>query len=373
MIEIIHRENLKAIVANGYTEVLNNLGRFEPIAMILDVGTSLEDKWNVLDLVKKDISCRHIPVHVVSAEDTRLAALKRGARSFLRKPFQNGSLKTLLADSTALEHKETRSVLIVEDNEVDSSQIAKIVKHEHISVHIASTAKAALNMLASTDFDCMILDYTLPDMNGIELLRKASELKKELLPVIVYSAKDFSKHELQVLEQCSSSVLLKGARSLENLLDETVSHLYLNHNRLSPEKQKIIEHIRKKQDVLAGKTILVVDDDERNLFALTTVFERFGIHTITAESGREAIQVLKEDLRVDMILVDIMMPEMDGYETIQKIRHEHNKMTLPIIAVTAKVMKEDRQKCIESGASDYITKPLKVDQLLSLMRLWFYS
>jgi CheY-like chemotaxis protein len=166
---------------------------------------------------------------------------------------------------------------------------------------------------------------------------------------------------------------LKSVTSLELLLEETVMHLHLNHKELLPEKRRMIENLRLREDVLANKTILVVDDDVRNLFALTTAFERHNIKTITAESGQEAINILGENLAVDMVLMDIMMPEMDGYETTQKIRREHKNSNLPIIAVTAKAMKGDREKCIEAGASDYITKPVKIDQLLSLMRVWLYK
>jgi CheY-like chemotaxis protein len=199
------------------------------------------------------------------------------------------------------------------------------------------------------------------------------EVKKKITPMIVYSAKDFNKSELNLLNGISSKIILKGVNSLENLLEETVLALHINHKELAPEKKKIIENIRRKGDILVGKNILVVDDDVRNLFALTTVFERHNINTITAESGKEAIAILNENPKIDMVLMDIMMPEMDGYETTQKIRREHKNSLLPIIAVTAKAMKGDRQKCIEAGASDYITKPLKIDQLLSLMRVWFYK
>jgi CheY-like chemotaxis protein len=176
---------------------------------------------------------------------------------------------------------------------------------------------------------------------------------------------------LAQINQNSNSVLLKGVNSIEHLLEETITHLHIAHKELAPEKRRIIENIRSKEDILTNKTVLVVDDDVRNLFALTTVFERYNINVITAESGKEAIQTLNDNNKIEMVLMDIMMPEMDGYETTQKIRREHKNSTLPIIAVTAKAMKGDRQKCIDAGASDYITKPVKIDQLLSLMRLWF--
>ena len=194
-----------------------------------------------------------------------------------------------------------------------------------------------------------------------------------MTPVIVYSAKDFNKTETAQLQRVSNKIILKGVNSLEHLLEETILQTHINHSLLSPEKRRIIENIRSKEDILTGKNILVVDDDVRNLFALTTVFERYNINVITAESGRDAINILNDNPKIDMVLMDIMMPEMDGYETTQKIRREHKNNLLPIIAVTAKAMKGDRQKCIDAGASDYITKPLKIDQLLSLMRVWFYK
>ena len=200
-----------------------------------------------------------------------------------------------------------------------------------------------------------------------------AELKKKHTPVIIYSAKDFSRAELTQINRISNTIILKGVNSLEHLLEETVLNLHINFNDLAPEKKRVIESIRKKEDILTGKNILVVDDDVRNLFALTTVFERYNINVITAESGKEAINLLNENPKIEMVLMDIMMPEMDGYETTQKIRREHQNSTLPIIAVTAKAMKGDRQKCIDAGASDYITKPLKIDQLLSLIRVWFYK
>ena len=270
--------------------------------------------------------------------------------------------------------KEVRRILLVEDNELDSSQISKMLQSENIEVTIASNGKAALQENDVKDFDCIILDYTLPDISGVELVRQVTENKRKLTPVIVYSAKDFDKKELNHLHRTSNTILFKGVNSLEHLLEETVLHLHINHRDLAPEKRRVIENIRLKDDILTGKNVLVVDDDVRNLFALTTVFERYNINVVTAESGKEAIQIINDDRqKIDMVLMDIMMPEMDGYETTQKIRREHKNNTLPIIAVTAKAMKGDRQKCTEAGASDYITKPLKIDQLLSLMRVWFYK
>jgi CheY-like chemotaxis protein len=374
IIEKAHTSNLKAVVATNYIEVFDFINRFTPIAITLDVKLPDTSGWKVLDLLRNDLNYRHIPIHLISGEENRTLALKRGARSFLLKPLENDSLNELFEDIVTFANKQSKKVLVVEDNEVDYSQITKMLQGDNIEVTLATTGRKALQDTHIKDYDCIILDYTLPDISGIDLINQVSENKNKLTPVIVYSAKDFDKKELYHLNRSSNTVLLKGVNSLEHLLEETVLQLHINHKDLPPEKKRVIEHIRMKDDILTGKNVLVVDDDVRNLFALTTVFERHNINVITAESGKEAINIINDDRRkVDMVLMDIMMPEMDGYETTQKIRREHKNSTLPIIAVTAKAMKGDRQKCIEAGASDYITKPVKIDQLLSLMRVWFYK
>ncbi len=373
LIERAHRENLKAIVAFNYIEVFDFINRFMPIAITLDVKLPDTSGWKVLELLRNDLAYRHIPIHLVSGEENRTLALKRGARSFLLKPLEAHALDELFGDIISYNKKQVKDVLVVEDNQLDSSQIAKILQDENVSVTIAATGKKALRLINSKDYDCIILDYTMPDISGLELFNEVSNQKKKLTPVIVYSARDFNKDELRQLNRNSNAILLKGVNSLEHLLEETVLHLHINHKDLAPEKKRIIENTRTKEDILTGKNILVVDDDVRNLFALTTVFERYNISVHTAESGKEAINILSDNPKIDMVLMDIMMPEMDGYETTKKIRREHKNSLLPIIAVTAKAMKGDRQKCIEAGASDYITKPLKIDQLLSLMRVWFYK
>ncbi|HMG83101.1 MAG TPA: HAMP domain-containing protein [Ferruginibacter sp.] len=374
MIEKAHKNNIKAVVAISYIEVFDFINRLNPVAITLDVKLPDTSGWKVLDMLKNDLNYRHIPIHLISGEENKVLALKRGARSFLLKPLGNEILDDLFADILSTSRTEAKKILVIEDNEIDSSQISKMIKNDNVTISIANTGKKAIQQLAQKDFDCIIMDYTLPDISGIDMVNKVSDTKKKLTPVIVYSAKDFDKKELAQINQISNTVLLKGVNSLEHLLEETVIHLHQKHRDLPPEKQRIIENMRIKDDILTGKNVLVVDDDVRNLFALTTVFERLNVNAITAESGKEAIEIINSDNpKIDMVLMDIMMPEMDGYETTQKIRREHTNNLLPIIAVTAKAMKGDRQKCIEAGASDYITKPLKIDQLLSLMRIWFYK
>jgi len=375
MVDKAHEMGLKAVVATSFGDVFELANKFKPIAVTLDVKLPDASGWRILDLFKNDINFRHIPVHLISGEENRLLAMQRGARSFSLKPLKNEALHTLFEDIVRYKDYRPKHVLVVEDNELDYSGIVKILQHdEHVSIHLADTGRKALEMVKEHEFDSVIVDYMLPDIGGMEFVTELNNVKKlALTPVIIYSAKDFAPKEKTQLKQFANRILLKDVQSLELLLEEVVLHLHIDHKDLLPEKRRIIEDLRSREDVLANKTVLVVDDDVRNLFALTTAFERYNINVITAESGQEAINILSESNVIDMVLMDIMMPEMDGYETTQKIRREHKNSNLPIIAVTAKAMKGDREKCIEAGASDYITKPVKIDQLLSLMRVWLYK
>jgi signal transduction histidine kinase/DNA-binding response OmpR family regulator/HAMP domain-containing protein len=375
MMEKAHENGLKVVVATNFGEVFELSNKFFPIAITLDVKLPHASGWRILDLFKNDINFRHIPIHLISGEENRVLAMQRGAKSFHLKPLKAEALNVLFSEITAFHEKRTRKLLIIEDNDLDASQMRKIIENgDLINVEHVNSGKEALQLIRENQYDCIIIDYMLPDIGGMELITEiASILSGQMTPVVVYSAKDFVPRENAKLKQYANKIILKGVNSLDLLLEETVLLLHINNNDLLPEKRKLIEGLRSKTDVLTSKNVLVVDDDVRNLFALTTAFERFNINTITAESGREAMNILNENKDIDIVLMDIMMPEMDGYETIQKIRREHKNSTLPIIAVTAKAMKGDREKCIEAGASDYITKPLKIGQLLSLMRVWLYK
>jgi CheY-like chemotaxis protein len=375
MVEKSHEMDMKIVVATHFGEVFELTNRFNPIAVTLDVKLPDASGWKILDLFKNDVNLRHIPVHLISGEENRLLAMQRGARSFHLKPLKNEALNVLFDDIVNYNNRKVKKLLLVEDNELDSSQMAKILAApDQIDLEIASTGQQGLEMLKENSYDCIIVDYMLPDIGGMDFLTQINDLKKlAMTPVLIYSAKDFAPKEKTQLKQYANRILLKSVNSLELLLEEAVMHMHLCHKDLPAEKRKLIEDLRSREDVLANKTVLVVDDDVRNLFALTTAFERHSIKAITAESGQEAINILRENDNIDIVLMDIMMPEMDGYETTGKIRREHKNSNLPIIAVTAKAMKGDREKCIEAGASDYITKPVKMDQLLSLMRVWLYK
>jgi len=375
MVEKAHEMELKIVVATHFGEVFDLTNKFNPIAVTLDVKLPDASGWKILDLFKNDVNLRHIPVHLISGEENRLLAMQRGARSFHLKPLKTEALAVLFDDIVTYHSRKPKRLLLVEDNELDSSQMAKILAAPgQIEIEIAATGEQGLQMLKANTYDCIIVDYMLPDIGGMEFLTQINDLKKlSMTPVLIYSAKDFNPKEKTQLKQYANRILLKSVNSLELLLEEAVLHMHLSHKDLPQEKRKLIEDLRSREDVLANKTVLVVDDDVRNLFALTTAFERHNIKAITAESGQEAINILRENDGIDIVLMDIMMPEMDGYETTGKIRREHKNSNLPIIAVTAKAMKGDREKCIEAGASDYITKPVKMDQLLSLMRVWLYK
>ncbi|HEY6977467.1 MAG TPA: HAMP domain-containing protein, partial [Chitinophagaceae bacterium] len=375
MIEKAHEMDLKVVVATSFGDVFELANKFNPIAVTLDIKLPDASGWRILDLFKNDLNFRHIPVHLISGEENRLLAMQRGARSFHLKPLKAEALTVLFTDILDFNNRKPKRVLIVEDNELDSSQIAKMLDNSDlIQAEITNTGKDALELIKNNVYDCMILDYMLPDIPGTEFVIEINSIKKMYMtPVIIYSAKDFTAKERTKLKQYANRILLKDVNSLDLLLEETIMLLHIDHKDLLPEKRKLIENLRLKKDVLTNKNVLVVDDDVRNLFALTTAFEKYNMNTITAESGKEAMNILSENNSIDIVLMDIMMPEMDGYETMQKIRREHKNSTLPIVAVTAKAMKGDREKCIEAGASDYITKPLKIDQLLSLMRVWLYK
>jgi HAMP domain-containing protein/signal transduction histidine kinase/CheY-like chemotaxis protein len=375
MMEKAHERDLKVVVATHYGEVFDLANKYPLTAVTLDVKLPDASGWKILDLFKNDINFRHIPIHLISGEENRSLSMTRGARSFHLKPLRGEALSQLLDDISGFDPQATRELLIVEDNELDCSQIAKMMDLDDlVSLTFVPTGKEALELIGSRPFDGVIVDYGLPDMSGLDLITGIQKSrKKDIQPLTVYSARDFSTKEKAQLKPYTNSILLKNVQSLELLLQETVLQLHINHKDLPLEKKRIIENLILRQDVLSGKRVLVVDDDVRNLFALTTAFEKYNIQTITAESGQDAIHILDEQKGIDMVLMDIMMPEMDGYETTQKIRREHKNSSLPIIAVTAKAMKGDREKCLEAGASDYITKPVKIDQLLSLMRIWLYK
>jgi CheY-like chemotaxis protein len=274
-------------------------------------------------------------------------------------------------DIQGFKNKRKKRLLVIDDNEIERNMIVEALNGNDIELDQAKYAQEAMELIRTNDYDCIILDLVLPDAEGMEIIRELEENKSDVeTALIIYSAKDISKKELLKLNKFANQIILKSSHSLDQLVDQAALFLHRVHKEMSQEMSGRIESYYLREDVLNGKTVLIVDDDVRNLFALTTVLERYNITVLSAESGKEAMDILNHTRNIDMVLMDIMMPEMDGYETMKHIRQEPKNKNLTIIAVTAKAMKGDRQKCIESGASDYITKPVNVDQLTALMRVW---
>ncbi|KAA5536320.1 response regulator [Taibaiella lutea] len=370
LIDKAHDHNLKVVVAISYLDIFDSINKYNPIAITLDVNMPESNGWKIIKLMKADINLRHVPIHVISGEDNRAMAIKHGAKSFSLKPLSNASLDELITGIVSFHAHKKRRVLVIEDNEEELHRLTELIANDAVEVFGATTAKKALAILKKDIFDCIVLDYVLPDANGIELLNKINLIKHPQTTILLHSARDFTQDELIMLKRTNYKIIPKTSTSHISMLEEILILLHIDKKFISESKQRMIDGIRQKTDILESKSVLVVDDDVRNLFALTAVFERSDIKVITAESGREALEILAKGEDIDIVLMDIMMPEMDGYETIQMIRKEQKNKSLPIIAVTAKAMVGDRQKCLSSGASDYITKPVKTDQLLSLMRVW---
>ena len=365
-----HAVGLKVVVAISYSEIFECIQTFNPIAIILDVNIPGSNDWNILKLLKSNISVRHIPVHVISEIDYKDIAFEMGAKSFHIKPLSGPGLENLLEEMIAFNNRKLKTVLLVNADENESEHLTELLNNEFISISSLSSVNEALAELNVRELDCVITDFMLPGIRG---LLKFLYTERLAVQVIVFSNKKIDENDLKILQGRHTSILEKSEEFYGKLLNEVLIRMHVNTTVLDVEKIHLIENIMRTEDILDGKKVLIVDDDVRNLFALTAAFEIFSLEVLTADSGKEALQVLEDDPGIDIVLMDIMMPDMDGYEAIQLIRKEKKNKYLPIIAVTAKAMVGDRKKCISSGASDYITKPVKTDQLLSLMRVWLYN
>lgn len=345
-----------------------------PDAIILDIQLPVLDGWAILRELKSGSQTRHIPVHVISVNDEVKQGLMMGAMAYLRKPSSKESLERAFSQIENYTASTLKHLLIVEDDEIQRRSIMELIGHDDVAITAVSTGREALAELRKQRYDCMVLDLMLEDMNGFQLLdqiRDDEELND--LPIIIYTGKDLDSKEETQLRKYAESIIIKDVRSPERLLDETTLFLHRVEANLPEDKRKILQKLHNKEELFDGKKILLVDDDIRNVFALSSVLEGYHMQVKFAENGREALDILVEQDDFDLVLMDMMMPEMDGYEAMRRIRQMPQYSKLPIIALTAKAMKEDRAKCIEAGASDYMKKPISTDQLLSLMRVWLYS
>ncbi|MEL1253423.1 HAMP domain-containing protein [Flavobacterium sp. DGU38] len=371
MVEQAHRNGIKAIVTTKGNDVIDFIHQFHPHAITMDLNMPDTSGWKILDRLKTDFNLRHIPVYIISGEDERNKGLKRGARNFFLKPVKNDSLNYLFNDIHDFKNKKIKNLLVVDDNQAELDRILQAVEGDDIMIFTAKTLAEAVKLIQEKSFDCIILDLVLPDAGGLDIITDLeNNIAGQETAIIIHSAGDLTKKQKLKLNRFAHSIITKSAASMEQLTDQTALFMHRVHKELPQAMREVIEAFYLKEDVLPGKKVLLVDDDVRNLFAMTTALERYGLNVICAESGQEAIEILNSDKNINIVLMDIMMPEMDGYETMKRIRNDHRHKDLTIIAVTAKAMKGDRQRCIESGASDYMTKPVNVEQLSSLMRVW---
>ena len=369
--DLAHELDFLCVVATTADDGLALARRFAPAAIVLDLGLPDRSGLAVLDALKRDPDTRHIPVHVCSASDHTRGALAMGAASYAVKPVDRERLAEAIRHMEDVFTRTVRRVLIVESDTVARDATARLLAGDGVEIATAATAATARDQLAAATFDCMVLDLELPDRSGLDLLADMARGEQSAFPpVIVYSGRALSHDEVRMLEGLSHSIIVKGARSPERLLDEVTLFLHQVESRLPPDRRRMLRDARSRDAVLDGRRILVVEDDVRNVFALANLLEPRGAVVDIARNGREALDRLAARPDVDLVLMDIMMPEMDGLEATRRLRQEPRFARLPVIALTAKAMADDRERCLAAGANDYIAKPLDVDKLLSLVRVW---
>ncbi len=374
LLEVAREKGFRGLVALHGDVGLAMARRYKPDAITLDLQLPDIAGWTVFDRLKHDPATRHIPVHIISGRDERQRGLELGALAYLQKPATRDALLDAFGGIQGFLERKVRNLLVIEDDDAQRRSIVELVGNGDVQTTAVGSATEALAALSNQPFDCVVLDLGLPDMPGVELIR---QIKKTVgarnLPIIVFTGKELSRREETELKRVSSSIIIKDVSSMERLLAETALFLHRVESNLPPPTRELLEQLHRVDPVLVGKKVLIVDDDVRNIFALTSALERHQMQVIYAENGRDGIEMLQGNTDTSVVLMDVMMPEMDGYETMRAIRKIKKYKGLPIIALTAKAMKGDREKCIEAGASDYITKPVDVDQLTSLLRVWLYS
>jgi CheY-like chemotaxis protein/CHASE3 domain sensor protein len=369
--DLAHELKYNCLVAHGADDGLQLADQYLPDAILLDMRLPDISGLAALQRLKDNPRTRHIPVHVISVEDRMEAALQLGAIGYAVKPTTREHLKGVFAKLEAKLAQQVKRVLLVEDDALQRDSISRLIGDDDIEITAVELAGQALDLLRTTVFDCMIIDLKLPDMRGNELLKRMSEEDIcSFPPVIVYTGRNLTRDEEIELMKYSRSIIIKGARSPERLLDEVTLFLHKVESTLSSERQNMLKTARNRDKVFEGRRILVVDDDVRNIFALTSALEHKGAVVEVARNGREALTKLEEVEDIDLVLMDVMMPEMDGYEATAEIRKNPRWRKLPVIAVTAKAMKDDQDRCLQAGANDYLAKPIDLDRLFSLIRVW---
>ncbi|WP_366512419.1 HAMP domain-containing protein [Hyphomicrobium sp.] len=373
MLDLARNEGFKAVVAQRGSEALALANEHNPNAISLDVFLPDMLGWSVLSQLKQNPATRHIPVQLVTLDEDRQHGLAQGAFAFVTKPTTTEAIRDALTRIKDFSTASRKRLLVVEDNPAEQMGINALLGHSDIEIQTASAGAEAIAYMRANPVDCVVLDLKLPDMSGFDVLETlGADPALSDVPVVVFTGRELSAEEDARLHTMARSVIVKGVESPERLLDETALFLHRVVGDLPVEKQRMLERLHVSDDALVGKTVLLVDDDARNIFALSSVLERRRMNVLTATTGREALASLEQTPNISIVLMDIMMPEMDGYETMQAIRSEAHWRRLPIIALTAKAMKGDREKCLEAGASDYLAKPVNTEQLLAALRMWLH-
>jgi CheY-like chemotaxis protein/HAMP domain-containing protein/signal transduction histidine kinase len=373
LIDLARDKGFKALLAMRGDDALNLAKQYQPTAVSLDVFLPDMLGWNVLSQLKQNSLTRHIPVQIVTLDEDRQHGLARGAFSFVTKPTTREGIADALSRIKEFSTPRRKRLLVVEDNKAEQMSIRELLGHDDIEIVNAGTGDEALATLRDQPCDCVVLDLRLPDMSGFEVLeRMRADDALTDVPVVVFTGRELSAEEDAQLHTMARSIVVKGVESPERLLNETALFLHRVITDLPAEKQQMLERLNSSDEDLVGRTVLLVDDDARNIFALSSVLERRGMNVLTATTGNEAIELIEKTPSLAIVLMDIMMPEMDGYQTMEKIRQNRAYRRLPIIALTAKAMKGDREKCLEAGASDYLAKPVNTEQLLSALRMWLH-
>jgi HAMP domain-containing protein/CheY-like chemotaxis protein/signal transduction histidine kinase len=371
--DLSHDKGFKVLAATTGAEALALAREYNPTAISLDVFLPDMLGWTVLNHLKQDSRTRHIPVQMLTLDDDRRHGLSRGAFAFVTKPTSTEDLEAALTRIRDYSLPRRKRLLVVEDNPAEQLSIRELLWHDDIDIDVVDSGASALEQLDKAAYDCVVLDLRLPDMTGFEVLDQLRDnVKLRDLPVVVFTGRELSAEEDSRLHMLARSVVVKDVESPERLLDETALFLHRVVANLPPDKQRMLDRLHQSDEALYGRKVLIVDDDVRNIFALSSVLERRGMSVLTAGTGREAISTIESTPDLAIVLMDIMMPEMDGYETMQVIRQNASLRRLPIIALTAKAMKGDREKCLEAGASEYLAKPVNTEQLLSALRMWLH-
>jgi len=373
LIDLARDKGFKVLVAARGAEALDLAKQYQPAAVSLDVFLPDMLGWTVLSQLKHNPLTRHIPVQIITLDEDRQHALARGAFSFVNKPTTTEGVAAALSQIKEYARPRRKRLLIVEDNKAEQMSIRELLYHDDIEIVAADTGARALTELRENPCDCVVLDLRLPDMSGFEVLEHIrNDAELSTVPVVVFTGRELSAEEDAELHTMARSIVVKGVESPERLLDETSLFLHRVITELPIEKQRMLEKLNSSDEDLVGKTALLVDDDARNIFALSSVLERRGMKVLTATTGSEAVALVESNPSIAIVLMDIMMPQMDGYQTIGVIRQNPSFGRLPIIALTAKAMKGDREKCLEAGASDYLAKPVNTEQLLLAIRMWLH-